>query len=106
MNQKKNIIIQCLATLTIISGLIAFRRINKTKAGIVSYLISFIAFISINIYPFIYSEMILGDINKVNLPEMEVTVLIAVISSYIISLILPIIIIYKLTKDYNKQILV
>src|SRR5690242_19069220 len=106
MNKKKNIILQCLATITIFTGLYAFKKIDKVKAGIGVYVLSCIAFLIINLMPFIYSGIILGDINKVNQPEMEIAIFISVTLSYIVTILIPIIFIYKWTKEYNKKILV
>lgn len=102
MNVKRNLAIQCLLAIFIPTGIYGYKRINKTKTGIQVYVLSFIIFVVLCSSPFIYSQVIYGDINTN--PNMEISVFIFVMLGYIISGMIPILFIFVLTKRWNNQI--
>lgn len=93
-----NVKIQCLATLFVPTGLYAFKRIKKLRLGILLYALCYIMYIIATVYPI--KQM--TDSNSLNQDTIGLISIISVTLS-IMSLVLPIILIHRWSKDYNKQ---
>ena len=95
MNKPKNVLIQCLSTLLIPTGLYAFKRINKLQKGILIYLSS-------------YGLVFLGGFLQASSSfSWGLDVLSASLFSfacYLFSIVLPMVMIVNYTKEYNKSI--
>lgn len=95
MSKPRNVLIQCLSTLLIPTGLYAFKRINKLQKGILVYLSS-------------YGLVFLGGlIQASSLYSWGLDILDASLISfacYLFSILLPMIAMIHYTREYNQSI--
>lgn len=95
MNKPRNILIQCLSTLLLPTGLYAFKRINKLKKGVLVYLSSYgLVFLG-------------GTIQASTLYSWGLDILSASILSfvaYLSSILVPIIMMSRYTRQYNEAL--
>ncbi len=95
MNKPKNVLVQCLATILIPTGLYAFKRINKLQKGILVYLSS---------YVLVFAG---GLIQASSLYPWGLDILDASLMSftcYLFSILVPIIFMSKYTRQYNEAL--
>ena len=84
-----NVKLQCLATLTLPTGLYAFKRINKLTMGIIIYGITFATWLG---------QMLLVPTNSIGLFGL------LSFMNLVLGITLPMIFIYNWSKDFNQKI--